>query len=234
MRIEQVAASPATGRVLELSEVARHRPKERLASIDAYRGLVMFLMMAEVLRLSRVAKGLPGNEIWQVLAYHQTHVEWVGCSLHDLIQPSFSFLVGVAVPFSIAGRMAQGQSSIRMLLHALWRSLVLVLLGVFLRSVGKPQTYWTFEDTLSQIGLGYPFLFLLGLWSAGSVGSACRAEPGKNGGGTAESSGVDEIVGASSSRRSRSRPAGGIYGKFIPQRSSLHQFHCFRFCEPAC
>ena len=32
----------------------------------------------------------------------RSHVEWVGCSLHDLIQPSFSFLVGVALPFSLA------------------------------------------------------------------------------------------------------------------------------------
>jgi heparan-alpha-glucosaminide N-acetyltransferase len=37
----------------------------------------------------------------------------------------------------------------------------LVALGVFLRSTHAPQTYYTFEDTLSQIGLGYPLLFLL-------------------------------------------------------------------------
>jgi predicted acyltransferase len=40
--------------------------------------------------------------------------------------------------------------------------LVLILLGVFLRSIGAHQTNWTFEDTLSQIGLGYVALFLLG------------------------------------------------------------------------
>ena len=47
--------------------------------------------------------------------------------------------------------------------HAFQRALVLVVLGILLRSVGKPQTYFTFEDTLSQIGLGYVALFLLGL-----------------------------------------------------------------------
>jgi predicted acyltransferase len=31
--------------------------------------------------------------------------------------------------------------------------------------MGKEQTNWTFEDTLTQIGLGYPFLFLFGFWS---------------------------------------------------------------------
>jgi heparan-alpha-glucosaminide N-acetyltransferase len=45
--------------------------------------------------------------------------------------------------------------------HALWRALLLIWLGIFLRSTGRPQTNFTFEDVLTQIGLGYPFLFLL-------------------------------------------------------------------------
>src|SRR5438552_7543934 len=123
----------------------------RLTSIDAYRGFVMFLMMAEVLHFCRVAEARPDNPIWHFLCHHQSHVAWIGCSLHDLIQPSFSFLVGVALPFSIASRRARGQSPARMTWHAAWRAVVLILLGVFLRSIGRPQVYWTFEDTLSQI-----------------------------------------------------------------------------------
>jgi len=137
-------------------------PAARLTSLDAYRGLVMFLMMAEVIRLSRVAEAMPDSAFWQFLAHHQNHVTWIGCSLHDLIQPSFSFLVGVALPFSLASRLARGQSRVRMTLHAVWRAPVLILLGVFLRSMWQPQTCWTFEDTLTQIGLGYVALFLLG------------------------------------------------------------------------
>src|SRR6266436_3978118 len=86
----------------------------RLVSMDAYRGLVMFLMMAEVLSLSHVAKANAQSGFWQFLAHHQSHVEWIGCSLHDLIQPSFSFLVGVALPFSLASRAARRQSAARM------------------------------------------------------------------------------------------------------------------------
>ncbi len=137
----------------------------RLLSLDAYRGFAMFLMMAEVLRLHKLAEHHPESWFWKFLAYHQTHMAWTGCSLHDLIQPSFSFMVGVALPFSIASRMGKRGSRGNLFAHALWRSLLLILLGVFLRSVGRPQTYWTFEDTLSQIGLGYPLLFLLGLRS---------------------------------------------------------------------
>jgi heparan-alpha-glucosaminide N-acetyltransferase len=138
---------------------------ERVVSIDVYRGFVMFLMLAELLHLSQIAKLFPGSRVWKYIAYNTTHVEWTGCSLHDMIQPSFSFLVGVALPYSIASRLSRGQSGGRMIAHAAWRALALVLLGVFLRSVNKPQTYYTFEDTLSQIGLGYLFLFLLGLYS---------------------------------------------------------------------
>src|SRR5450755_1013740 len=123
----------------------------------------MLLMMAEVLELARVAHAFPGNWFWAFLGYNQSHVEWAGCSLHDMIQPSFSFLVGVALPFSIASRIARGQSTARMLVHAAWRAILLVALGVFLRSMTRTQTNFTFEDTLSQIGLGYFFLFLLGL-----------------------------------------------------------------------
>ncbi|KAJ3054958.1 hypothetical protein HK102_011442, partial [Quaeritorhiza haematococci] len=150
-------------------------PTVRLDSIDAYRGLVMFLMMAEALRLGAMARNFPESGVWRFLAEQQDHVEWIGCVVHDMIQPSFSFLVGVALPFSIASRTARGQSRGLMTAHALWRALILILLGVFLRSVGRPQTYWTFEDTLSQIGLGYPFLFLLGWTSRKVQGGALAA-----------------------------------------------------------
>ena len=139
----------------------------RLGSIDAYRGFVMLLMMAEVLHLSAVAREWPEvswwKPVWRFLALNQSHVEWTGCTLHDLIQPSFSFLVGVALPFSLANRVSRGQSLGWATAHAAWRALLLIALGVFLRSTHSDQTRYTFEDTLSQIGLGYLPLFLLGL-----------------------------------------------------------------------
>jgi heparan-alpha-glucosaminide N-acetyltransferase len=151
-----VVASP-----IEQESAVRVQPVVRNIAVDAYRGFVMFLMMAEVLRLSRVAQAFPGNWFWGALAFNQTHVDWAGCSLHDLIQPSFSFLVGVALPYSIASRMAKGGTFGRMFVHAVWRALILVALGIFLRSMRSPQTNYTFEDTLTQIGLGYPLLFLV-------------------------------------------------------------------------
>ena len=160
-------ATPFTETTRAVPEAIPARPAAvRNVAVDAYRGLVMLLMMAEVLRLSRVSAEYPTSLFWKVLAFNQTHVEWFGCSLHDTIQPGFSFLVGVALPYSIASRMAKGARFAELFWHALWRSFVLAALGVFLRSMGHSMTYFTFEDTLSQIGFGYPFLFLLGYYSS--------------------------------------------------------------------
>ena len=134
---------------------------QRNIAVDAYRGLVMLLMMGEVLQFAHVAASFPGNFIWKILAYNQSHVEWVGMSLHDTIQPSFTFLVGVALPYSLRSRQKKGATFQSMLGHTIWRSFLLVALGIFLRSASGPITYFTFEDALTQIGLGYTFAFLL-------------------------------------------------------------------------
>lgn len=134
---------------------------KRVPSIDAFRGFVMFLMLAEAMRLWTLHEAFPSSGFWALVAYNTTHVPWQGCSLHDLIQPAFSFLAGASLPFSIASRQAKGETFGKSLAHAVRRSLILIFLGIFLRSMGSTTTYWTFEDTLTQIGLGYTFLFLL-------------------------------------------------------------------------
>src|SRR5579862_8908637 len=154
-----------------VSEAFGEEPKRkaegttRLTSLDAFRGLVMVLMLAEVMHLPVVVQAFPHSLFWRVIGFNTEHVEWQGCSLHDLIQPAFSFLVGAALPFSIASRKMKGQTFGPMFGHAVRRAFILIFLGIFLRSVGRPQTYFTFEDTLTQIGLGYVFLFLLGYCS---------------------------------------------------------------------
>ena len=67
------------------------------------------------------------------------------------------FLVGMAVPYSFARREATNESSLTLWRHVLVRSFVLILLGLFLSSSGKPTTNFEFMNVLTQIGLGYPF-----------------------------------------------------------------------------
>jgi heparan-alpha-glucosaminide N-acetyltransferase len=133
----------------------------RLASLDVYRGFVLLLMLGELLATCAVAAQKPASEIWVFVCRMQSHVEWVGCSLHDLIQPSFTFLVGAALPFSLASRAALQHSWGRLTRHAFKRAAILVGIGVLLRMIDHPRGGVTFEDTLTQIGLGYGFLFML-------------------------------------------------------------------------
>ena len=56
------------------------------------------------------------------------------------------FIVGVAMPYSYAARHARGDSKAKTAGHVLYRALVLILLGIFLRSNGREHTNFTFED----------------------------------------------------------------------------------------
>lgn len=150
-------------------------PSNRLVSLDAYRGFIMLLLAASGFGLGRLAQ-LPSDapiwdvldrDIWVNIGWYFQHPPWIsqfhrfGVSPWDLIQPAFMFMVGVAMPFSFARRERTGQSDFSRHLHALIRAVVLVLLGVFLQSVHQNSTNWTFVNVLSQIGLGYFFVYLM-------------------------------------------------------------------------
>ncbi|MGI8634851.1 MAG: DUF5009 domain-containing protein, partial [Segetibacter sp.] len=166
MSVAQAIDKPkAEQNVVSGAAVNPAMPMRRVASVDVYRGFVMLLMMGEVLSLEHVSEKLPGNSFWGLLAFNQSHVPWTWLSLHDMIQPSFTFLVGVVLPYSIASRRNSGATHGNVILHTIKRSLILILLGIFLRSMHARQTNFTFEDTLTQIGLGYTFLVILSFYS---------------------------------------------------------------------
>lgn len=139
--------------------------KQRLHSLDAYRGLIMVTLAFNGFGLAATAtnhlRAEGPSTFWATVHHHFEHVEWVGCGYWDLIQPSFMFMVGVAMAFSYAKRRQQGQSYPRLLGHAVWRSLLLIFLGIFLISNWSRSTVWSLMNVLTQIGLGYTFLFLL-------------------------------------------------------------------------
>lgn len=126
----------------------------------------MFSLAASGLSLAKVAKHYPDNALLQWLKFSTTHPEWIsqfkmiGFSPWDMIQPAFMFMVGVSMPYSYGKREAMGESYRSRLRHAWVRAIILVLLGVFLQSLRRPETNWLFTNVLSQIGLGYGFLFL--------------------------------------------------------------------------
>ena len=82
------------------AKTTRTKPKERLVSLDAYRGFVMLLMASSgfaVWNTFQKLANVPGwaaeqtNGVlsaWGIASYQLSHVDWVGCGLWDMIQPS--------------------------------------------------------------------------------------------------------------------------------------------------
>ncbi len=154
------------------NEIAKPQPPEppvasnRLQALDAYRGLIMISLAFVAFGLRGTAENhlatAPDSGFWKLISRQFEHVDWAGMGYWDMIQPSFMFMVGVSMAYSYVRRQREGQSWVRMFGHACWRSVALVALGIFLTSNGsRGGTNWQFMNVLSQIGLGYPFLFLL-------------------------------------------------------------------------
>lgn len=140
-------------------------PAPRLESLDAYRGLIMVALAFNGFGLAATARNhlrdTPDSGFWQSVHAQFEHAEWVGGGFWDLIQPSFMFMVGVSMAYSYVNRQRQGHSWGRMFGHATLRAVLLGALGIFLTSNSSKSTQWSFMNVLTQIGLGYPFLFLL-------------------------------------------------------------------------
>ncbi len=141
---------------------------QRLVSLDAFRGFIMLCMLTGGLGFSATAERLSsaGNSstVINFLAYQFSHVPYTGCSFWDLIQPAFIFIVGMAMPYSVSGRLAMGYSLNELYKHSLRRSAILVALGLFLSLKliqPHPEFNWNLHNVLTQIGLGYCFVFFL-------------------------------------------------------------------------
>src|SRR5437762_11719257 len=114
----------------------------RLGSLDVFRGATMLFMASEILRIPQVARKFPDSAVARFFADTMDHRQWVGCAPWDLIQPCFTFMVGVSLPFSIARRTERGDSFWKQFAHSIVRALILIGLGIFLRSQARRQTYF--------------------------------------------------------------------------------------------
>lgn len=136
--------------------------ENRLLSLDFFRGFTMFLLIAEGTRLfgHMVDPSLKGTWIYS-LGQQFHHHPWNGLRFWDLVQPFFMFIVGVAIPFSVAKRMQRGDSESQILRHTVQRSLVLLFLGVMLASIGRGQFTFLFQNVLAQLSVTYLIATLL-------------------------------------------------------------------------
>ena len=139
--------------------------RKRLLSLDVYRGITMFLLIAEAALLwdallEYFPEGSPGHRFF--LQFH--HHPWNGLRFWDLIQPFFMFIVGVAMPFSLTKRLQRGDSWNQVFRHILQRCLLLFLFGTGLHCVYAHKLVWELWNVLTQLSFTILVTFLIMRW----------------------------------------------------------------------
>ena len=138
------------------------KSSRRLLSLDAYRGLTMFLLVASGAGVFRALRDpFYSDSFLGPLLIQFTHHQWNGLYFWDLVQPFFMFIVGVAMPFAFLKRMERGDSSSQRIKHVLYRSFMLLFLGVFLHSFGANQPVWELWNVLTQLAFTYLVAYLM-------------------------------------------------------------------------
>ena len=100
--------------------------KDRLLSLDVFRGITILLM---------TIVNNPGS--WATIYPPLMHAEWHGCTPTDLVFPFFIFIMGVAVPFAMPTKTFDS-----VVFNKIWvRSLRMIGLGIFFNFFGKIQLF---------------------------------------------------------------------------------------------
>lgn len=117
---------------------------ERILSLDVFRGLTMALMV--------LVNSLGTRVSYPILL----HSEWNGCTLADLIFPSFLFIVGMTTVISLKKHVNE-ESKVDVYYSILKRASVLFLLGLFINIFPKTIDISTLRiyGILQRIALCY-------------------------------------------------------------------------------
>jgi predicted acyltransferase len=116
------------GNAASEAAVSRTLPVERLVSLDALRGFDMLWITGGTAILLGLGKVLQRPWFDKFLEQFD-HVPWRGLHFFDLIWPLFMFIMGAAIPLSVAKRRAKGVTDRSLLLHAVRRALIMFCLG---------------------------------------------------------------------------------------------------------
>jgi predicted acyltransferase len=100
------------------SAVASSAPRERLISLDVFRGITIAGMLLV---------NDPGT--WSAIFPPLEHAEWNGWTPTDLIFPFFLFIVGITTYLSMSARRARGDNDAALVKQILRRGIIIYLLG---------------------------------------------------------------------------------------------------------
>jgi predicted acyltransferase len=136
--------------------------KERLRSLDLFRGFTMFLLIGEsTLLYERLRDPSLGGTILHAIGTQLDHHSWNGLRFWDLVQPFFMFIVGVALALSTANREARGEGRGRITRHAIRRALLLLVIGWALYCIEPGRITFRFQNVLAQLSVTYIIAYFM-------------------------------------------------------------------------
>ena len=129
-------------------------PQQRLIFLDVVRGLTIAFMI------------LVNNNGNEELAYWPLkHADWNGWTPTDLVFPIFLFLVGIAIVFSTASRIARGETKRILVMHTFRRAAILFALGILIHGFPHyPLATLRIYGVLQRIAICYLVTSILYLW----------------------------------------------------------------------
>ena len=154
MSAAKAAALPERERTSDTPAPGRYLP------LDAFRGFIMVLLVSHGFGF-RAVGDVP---VYRAIGAWFDHVPWEGGVFWDMIQPAFMFMVGVAMPFALARRAAQGATFRDNFRHVAIRSLKLIVLSQILISIGAGKPGFQLINVLAQMAFTYFFCFLIMQW----------------------------------------------------------------------
>lgn len=133
----------------------------RLDSIDAFRGFDMMFIMGVgsfVTGLGWCLVELFGGEVesyWRTsaLVLQFRHADWAGLRFEDLIFPTFVFISGLTLPFSLSRQVERGETFAAIHLRLFHRMAVLVLLGIAYNGFFRLDFPLRYGSVLGKIGV---------------------------------------------------------------------------------
>ena len=129
-------------------------PAQRIVSIDALRGLTIAFM---------ILVNDPGD--WAHVYAPLDHANWNGFTPTDLVFPTFLFLIGCAIVFSISSRLEKGIAKRTIALQILRRSATIFAIKLFLSAYPRFHlTNLRLYGVLTRIALCYLLAGLLFLY----------------------------------------------------------------------
>jgi len=96
----------------------------RVNSIDIMRGITILLMAF----VNDLGDFMPVQGVPQWLRHMDAGID--GLTFVDLIMPVFMFLLGVSIPLALGKRLAQNESTLKVVGHVLIRSASLIIMGL--------------------------------------------------------------------------------------------------------